>query len=220
MAFFYNYGVNTVILRNRLRRDGYMAETDAVYDALQAIAVIARARGRGVEDRPAEDRHHGILGRRGTGGAGGRCIYEEFDATNSAPGDPLAARCLRVRISSGSSIPAPRRSPQGATPTIPRNAPPTFIASAGLRATRHTRSGRTNISRAMLARACRTSRCTSTATACTATASSTASGDRRFGTWQDRFVDWFRDLGFLEKPGVETKAERDVAAFVPQAPLP
>jgi len=32
----------------------------------------------------------------------------------------------------------------------------------------------------------------------------------------DRFVDWFRDLGFLQKPGVETKAARDVAAFVSQ----
>jgi len=41
-----------------------------------------------------------------------------------------------------------------------------------------------------------------------------------FGTWQDRFVDWFRDLGFLGKPGVETKAARDVAAHVtpPVAP--
>src|ERR1041385_8082819 len=35
--FFYNYGVNTAILRNRLRKDGYTAETDAVYDAQQAI---------------------------------------------------------------------------------------------------------------------------------------------------------------------------------------
>ena len=39
-----------------------------------------------------------------------------------------------------------------------------------------------------------------------------------FGTWHLRFVDWFRDLGFLEKPGVETKAARDTAAFV-AAPL-
>src|SRR5262245_31953464 len=38
--FFYNYGVNTVILRNRLRRDGYVAETDAVYDALQGIKMV------------------------------------------------------------------------------------------------------------------------------------------------------------------------------------
>jgi endo-1,4-beta-xylanase len=35
-----------------------------------------------------------------------------------------------------------------------------------------------------------------------------------FGTWQARFIDWFRDLGFLQKPGVETKAGKDVATFV------
>ena len=40
-----------------------------------------------------------------------------------------------------------------------------------------------------------------------------------FGTWQDRYVDWFRDLGFMEKPGVETKAAKDVAAFVSQPPV-
>jgi len=41
--------------------------------------------------------------------------------------------------------------------------------------------------------------------------------DTPFGTWQYRFIDWFRDLGFLQKPGVETKAARDIAAFVKQA---
>jgi endo-1,4-beta-xylanase len=35
-----------------------------------------------------------------------------------------------------------------------------------------------------------------------------------FGTWQDRYIDWFRDLGFLQKPSLETKAARDIAAFV------
>jgi endo-1,4-beta-xylanase len=40
--------------------------------------------------------------------------------------------------------------------------------------------------------------------------------DIPFGTWQYRFIDWFRDLGFLSKPGVETKAARDVAAFASQ----
>ena len=34
-----------------------------------------------------------------------------------------------------------------------------------------------------------------------------------FGTWQNRFIDWFRDLGFLQPPGVETQAARDLAAF-------
>ena len=38
-----------------------------------------------------------------------------------------------------------------------------------------------------------------------------------FGTWQDRYIDWFRDLGFLQKPGVETKAAKEVATFVSQS---
>ena len=37
-----------------------------------------------------------------------------------------------------------------------------------------------------------------------------------FGTWHERFLDWFRDLGFLQKTGVETKAARDVAAYAAQ----
>jgi hypothetical protein len=27
------------------------------------------------------------------------------------------------------------------------------------------------------------------------------------GTWQDRYIDWFRDLGFLQKPGAATNAQ-------------
>jgi endo-1,4-beta-xylanase len=37
-----------------------------------------------------------------------------------------------------------------------------------------------------------------------------------FGTWQDRFIDWFRYLGFMQKSGVETKAARDIDAFLKQ----
>ena len=40
VPFFYNYGINTVILRNRLRRDGYDVQKDAVVDLLQAIKVV------------------------------------------------------------------------------------------------------------------------------------------------------------------------------------
>jgi endo-1,4-beta-xylanase len=39
-----------------------------------------------------------------------------------------------------------------------------------------------------------------------------------FGKWQDRYIDWFRDLGFLQKSGMETKATRDIAAFLSQPP--
>jgi len=35
-----------------------------------------------------------------------------------------------------------------------------------------------------------------------------------YGTWHYRFIDWFRDLGFLQKPGVETKAARYITTFV------
>src|ERR1700677_4464802 len=34
------YGVNTIILRNRLRRDGYNPQTDEVYDAQQSIRMV------------------------------------------------------------------------------------------------------------------------------------------------------------------------------------
>ena len=39
-----------------------------------------------------------------------------------------------------------------------------------------------------------------------------------YGTWQHRFIDWARDLGFLQKPGIETRAAKDVAAFVANPP--
>jgi endo-1,4-beta-xylanase len=38
------------------------------------------------------------------------------------------------------------------------------------------------------------------------------------GKWQDRFIEWFRDLGFLQKPGVETRAAQDVPAFASPPP--
>ena len=41
-----------------------------------------------------------------------------------------------------------------------------------------------------------------------------------FGEWQYRFIEWFRDLGFLQKPGMQTKAAQDVATFVANPPRP
>ena len=42
--------------------------------------------------------------------------------------------------------------------------------------------------------------------------------DMPFGTWQNRFIDWFRDLGFMQKPGIETKASTDIKLFLTQSP--
>jgi endo-1,4-beta-xylanase len=41
----------------------------------------------------------------------------------------------------------------------------------------------------------------------------TARGGIPFGTWTDRYLDWFRDLGFLEKSGTPTRAAADVDTF-------
>ena len=82
MPFFYNYGVNTIILRNRLRRDGYNPQTDEVYDAQQAIRMV-RAYAERVEDRSAQDRHHGILGRARNWPLPAALDYDEFDETNA-----------------------------------------------------------------------------------------------------------------------------------------
>src|SRR6185503_1517118 len=40
VPYFYNYGVNTVILRNRLRADGYNVQSNAVNDAFEAIRLV------------------------------------------------------------------------------------------------------------------------------------------------------------------------------------
>ena len=70
VPFFYNYGVNTIILRNRLRRDGYNPQTDEVNDALQSIRLV-RAHARELEHRSEQDRHYGLLGGRGISDCGG-----------------------------------------------------------------------------------------------------------------------------------------------------
>ena len=70
VPFFYNYGVNTIILRNRLRSDGYDPLDRRGQRHSAGHPHRPRPRG-GVEDRSAEDRHHGLLGRRRAVGAGG-----------------------------------------------------------------------------------------------------------------------------------------------------
>ena len=70
VPFFYNYGINTIILRNRLRATATVPQTDAVNDMLQAIKVV-RAYADGLGHRSEEDRRDRILGGRGADGAGG-----------------------------------------------------------------------------------------------------------------------------------------------------
>ena len=63
VPFFYNYGINTVILRNRLRADGYVAEVER--RARRPAGRPRRPRLRqGMGHRPQADRRHGVLRRR------------------------------------------------------------------------------------------------------------------------------------------------------------
>ena len=51
VPYFFEYGVNTVILRNRLKRDGYDPKTDEVYDLQQAIRIVGPMPRNGISIR-------------------------------------------------------------------------------------------------------------------------------------------------------------------------
>jgi acetyl esterase/lipase len=213
VPYFYNYGVNTVILRNRLRNDGYVAEVDAVRDALQAIRLTrAHAAEWGFDPKKI-----GIVGFSAGAelAAAAAIFFPDFDDKNRSAADPLAGVSARPDFV-GLVYPGPTPFARGATPPVPRNAPPSFITSAGSGDRVHAiwadeyfaallKAGVPNLELHIYGNGVH------------------AGGlkDRDgipFGTWQERFVDWFRDLGFLGKPGAETKAARDVATFLTQPP--
>ena len=223
VPFFYNYGVNTVILRSRLRRDGYNPQTDEVYDAQQAVRMV-RAHAK---DWNLDPNKIGIMGF--SAGAelasAAAVLYEDFDKKNSDTADPLAGTSSRPDFA-GIIYPGPTPFARNRTaPPIPRNVPPAFIACAGSDDQVHTIWAIDYFS-AMLAiripniemHLYGNGRHPGDALPDGSRMSGglTDRNDIPYGTWQYRFIDWFRDLGFLQKPGVETKAARDVAAFASQ----
>ena len=212
VPFFYNYGVNTVILRNRLRRDGYNPQTDEVYDAQQAIRMV-RAYAKELNIDPNKI---GIMGFSAGAelAAPAAVLFDDFDKKNSDASDPLAGISSRPDFV-GLIYPGPTPFARGRTaPPIPRMC---RLRSSPARdpTTRCTRCGRTNTSARCWRFMPPTSRCTSTRRAGTPATrlpdGSRMSGgltdrnDTPYGTWQYRFIDWFRDLGFLQKPGWRRK---------------
>jgi acetyl esterase/lipase len=222
VPFFYNYGVNTIILRNRLRRDGYNVQTDAVNDALQSIRLV-RVHARELNIDPNKI---GIMGfSAGAELATSAAVqFPDFDKKNSNPDDSLAGITVRPDFV-GVIYPGPSPFARNRTPPIPRNVPPAFVVCGGSGDRVHAVWAIEYFS-AMLAISVPNiemhiygngrhpgdplpdgSRMTGGLT------------DRNgipFGAWQHRFIDWFRDLGFLQKPGIETKAAKDITAFVSQ----
>jgi acetyl esterase/lipase len=213
VPYFFEYGITTVILRNRLRHDGYNPKTDEVYDIQQAI--------RTVRAHAAEwhiDPHKiGVMGF----SAGAELTmataiqYPDFDSKNNAATDPLAVVTSRPDFVAA-IYPGPSLFTKGGTPPIPKDTPPSFIAGAGFQDKVHAvwadeyfsamlNAGIPNVEMHIYARG----------------KHGGGLSYRDFtgeGTWPDRFIHWMRDLGFFQKPGVETLAAQDVADFVEQPP--
>jgi acetyl esterase/lipase len=221
VPFFYNYGVNTIILRNRLRRDGYNPQTDAVNDALQSIRMVrAYAKEWNIDPNKI-----GIMGF--SAGAElatpAAVLFADFDKNNSAAVDPLAGISSRPDFV-GVIYPGPTPFARNRTaPPIPRNAPPAFVACAGSGDRVHAvwaieyfsamlAIGVPNIEMHIYANGRHPGDALPDGSHMTG--GLTDRNNIPFGTWQYRFIDWFRDLGFLGKPGVETKAAKDIATFL------
>ena len=223
VPFFYNYGVNTVILRNRLRRDGYNPQTDEVYDALQAIRMVrAYAKEWNIDPNKI-----GIMGFSAGAelAAPAAVLFEDFDKKNSDPSDPLAGVTSRPDFA-GIIYPGPSPFTRNRTaPPIPRNVPPAFLVCGGSGDRVHA-VWAIEYFNAMLAISVPNIEMhiygngrhpgDALPDGTRMTGGLTDRNDTPFGTWQVRFIDWFRDLGFLQKPGAATKAAKDVAAFVSQ----
>ena len=209
VPFFYNYGVHTAILRNRLRSDGYVAEVDAVNDALQAIRLVRAHAGKwGINPNRI-----GIIGfSAGAELSGPAAIqFVEFDKKHASDTGPLAGISSRPDFV-GLLYPGPTPFTRNPKTEVPKNAPPSFVATPGSGDQVHAiwamdyfnamlRAGIPNIEMHVYGNGVH------------------AGGlkDRRgtpLGKWQDRYIDWFRDLGFLSEPSTETKAATDTAAFV------
>lgn len=216
--FFASYGISTAILRNRLRSDGYDPKTDGVNDALQAIK-LARAYA---SDWGLDPNKIGFMGFSAGAelAAAASLFYADFDAKNDIPGNPLANVSSRPDFV-GLIYPGPSPFAFGGSAEIPRDAPPAFFASGGWGDWIHavwandyfvalTNDAVPNVEMHIYARGVHPGDPTGP-DGPPGTGGLTDRAGTAFGKWHFRYLDWFRDLGFMGKPGVETIAARDVA---------
>ncbi|MBL0161295.1 MAG: alpha/beta hydrolase fold domain-containing protein [Bryobacterales bacterium] len=223
VPFFYNYGVNTIILRNRLRPDGYNPQVDGVNDARQAIRLVrAHAKEWNIDPNKI-----GIMGFSAGAelAAAAAVLFEDFEKNSADPPAGISARPDFVGI----IYPGPSPFAAGrTTPAIPRNVAPAFLICGGSGDRRHAiwameyfsamlAIGVPNIEMHIYGNGRHPGDPLSDGSRMTG--GLTDRGGIPFGTWQYRFIDWFRDLGFLQKPAVDTKAAKDSAEFVRQSPL-
>jgi endo-1,4-beta-xylanase len=221
VSFFHNYGVNTIILRNRLRRDGYNAQTDEVYDAQQAIRLVRAY----AKEWRIDPNKIGIMGFSAGAelAAPTALFFQAFDETNMDSSDPFNGVSSRPDFV-GIIYPGPTpfsRDPQ--TP-IPTNCPPAFIVCGGSGDPQHAlwaddyfaamlRARVPDVEMHIYGRGRHPGDDMGNGTHMSG--GLTDRNNTPYGTWQYRFVDWFRDLGFLQKPGIETQSAKDIANYQP-----
>ena len=220
VPFFYGYGVNTIILRNRLRADGYNVQSNAVNDAFQAIRLVrAHAKEWNIDANKI-----GIMGFSAGAelAAPAALLFDEFDKANN---DPQFAGITSRPDFVALVYPGPSPFARGGNPPIPRNTPPAFVTCGGSGDRVHAiwaneffaamlQAGIPNVEMHVYGNGRHPGEQMSDGSRMAA-----GLADRNgipFGKWQDRFIEWFRDLGFLQKSGIETRAARDIAAFVEQ----
>ncbi|MEZ5363703.1 MAG: alpha/beta hydrolase fold domain-containing protein [Bryobacterales bacterium] len=218
--------MNTIILRNRLRSDGYEPFVDGVSDAMQAIRAVRTY----AKEWNIDPNRIGIIGF--SAGAelssSADVEYVGFDREHQDAGDPFAKVSARPDFV-GIIYPGPTPfAPNRTAPEIPadvlrlfwpRRAPGDRVHAiwANEFFTALLSRGAPNLEMHVYGHSAHPG-----GQLPDGTRMSGGLTDRKglpFGTWRFRFIDWMRDLGFLGQPGVETKAAKDVAEFV-QNPLP
>jgi acetyl esterase/lipase len=206
VPFFYNYGVNTIILRNRLRSDGYDPQKDGVNDALQAIRLVrAHATDWGLDPNKI-----GMIGFSAGAEltAAAAVLFPEFDKKNGDASDPLAGVSSRPDFA-GVIYPGPSPFAKNrVAPDIPANTPPSFVVCGGSGDKVHAvwameyfsamlNAGVPNIEMHIYGRGRHPG--DPLPDGSHMSGGLTDRNDTPFGTWQFRFIEWFRDLGFLQK---------------------
>ncbi len=218
VPYFTQNGINAVILRNRLRSDGYEPKTDGVNDALQAIKLV-RAHA---DHWKLDSNKIGIIGFSAGAELAGIAglSYPAFNALESVPNNPLATVSSRPDFV-GIVYPGPSPFAFGKTTEIPRDAPPVFFASPGwgdwihaVWATEHFKAlledSVPNCEIHIYARGVHPGDYRDP-TQAPPTAGISGRDGVAFGKWQESYLHWLDDLGFLKKPGTETQAARDIA---------
>jgi endo-1,4-beta-xylanase len=194
--------------------------SNAVNDALQAVRLVrANAKQWNIDPNKI-----GIMGFSAGAelSAPAALFYEDFDRSNSD--GPLSGISSRPDFTV-LVYPGPTPFARGGKPAIPTNVPPCFVVCPGSGDRVHAiwameyfdamlRAGVPNIEMHLYGYGRHPGDQMPDGSRMAA-----GLADRNgipFGKWQDRFVDWFRDCGFLQKPGIETRASRESNAFATQ----